>query len=235
MEFPIRTFAWWVRSAVAALLIVLCSPENSASPAQPGGYFEFNRKATVLVGSSEHYGALINAEFDPTRYLDEIQACGLNSVRVFSGTYRETIGSFGIFENTLAPLNVSFIAPWAKSDTSGESRYDLTKWNEVWVQHLRSFASEADKRGIVVELTLFCPYYDDSMWAVSPMNPANHVNGVGKKDTCFRTNNDLLPYQKALARKCAEELKEFKNVFFEIINEPYQGKVEEAWQRAIID
>lgn len=226
-----RTWAVSVRAILSGLLLVSCCPEKTP-PAPSGGYFEIDGKATLLVGSSEHYGALINAEFDFIRYLDEIRACGLNYVRIFSGSYRETTGSFGISENTLAPLDVGFIAPWAKAENG---RYDLTKWNEAWVLRLRSFVSEADKRGIVVELTLFCPFYDDRMWAVSPMNPANHINGAGNKDTCFRADSDLLPYQKSLARKCAEELKDSRNVFFEIINEPYQAKVDEAWQRAIID
>jgi len=219
-----------VSAALALLSLTTCSPAETKAP--KGGYFEMDGKEVVLVGSSEHYGALVNADFDFIRYLDETQACGLNYVRIFSGSYRETIGSFGIFENTLAPLNVSFIAPWGNSQ---EGRYDLTKWNEEWVNRLHSFVSEADKRGITVELTLFCPFYDDRIWEVSPMNPANHVNGVGQKDTCFRADSDLLPYQKALARKCAEELRDSRNVFFEIINEPYQAKVEDAWQREIID
>jgi hypothetical protein len=30
-----------------------------------------------------------------------------------------------------------------------------------------------------VELNLFCPMYEDKQWLLSPMNPANNVNGVG--------------------------------------------------------
>lgn len=231
MGFRMRTWAVSVRAIFSGLLLVSCCPEKTP-PVPTGGYFEIGGKATALVGSSEHYGALIHADFDPIRYLDEIQACGLNYVRIFSGSYRETNQSFGISENTLAPKDDLFIAPWAKAQ---DGRYDLTKWNDVWVQRLRDFVSAADQRGIVVELTLFCPFYDDSLWKVSPMNPANHIQGVGNLDTCFRADNDLLPYQKALARKCAEELRDSKNVFFEIINEPYQAKLDDAWQRAIID
>lgn len=223
---------WNPAMALGAALALLstCSPEQTKTPKV--GYFEKDGKEVVLVGSSEHYGALINADFDMVRYLDEIQSCGLNYVRIFSGSYRETTGSFGISANTLAPKDGSFIAPWAKAD---DGRFDLTKWNAAWIARLRSFMAEAEKRGITVELTLFCPFYDDSMWKISPMNPANHVNGVGNKDTCFRAGGDLLPYQKALARKCAEELKDSRNVFFEIINEPYQAKVDDAWQKEIID
>lgn len=217
-------------AALALLPAFPCMADESN--AARGGYFEKDGKELVLVGSSEHYGALIHAEFDFLRYLDEIRACGLNYIRIFSGSYRETSGSFGISANTLAPKDGSFIAPWART---ADGRFDLTQWNPDWIKRLKAIVTEAEKRGITVELTLFCPFYDDSLWKISPMNPANHVNGVGNKDTCFRAGGDLLPYQKALARKCAGELKESRNVFFEIINEPYQAKVDDAWQREIID
>ena len=66
-------------------------------------YFQFNGRSTVLVGSSEHYGALVNTDFDYLRYLDEVRACGLNYVRIFSGAYREMPDSFGIGNNSLSP------------------------------------------------------------------------------------------------------------------------------------
>src|SRR5690242_16291177 len=66
-------------------------------------YFQFRGKPAVLVGSGEHYGAVLNREFDYVRYLREIKAKGLNHTRLFSGTYREVPESFNITDNTLAP------------------------------------------------------------------------------------------------------------------------------------
>ena len=34
-------------------------------------------------------------------------------------------------------------------------------------------------RGVVVEMNLFCPFYEESQWALSPMNASNNVNGLG--------------------------------------------------------
>src|SRR5262249_43531244 len=76
-------------------------------------YFLFRDKPTILITSGEHYGAILNADFDYVRYLDELHAHGLNNTRTFVGSYREIPGSFGIGDNTLAPRPNRFFCPWA--------------------------------------------------------------------------------------------------------------------------
>lgn len=66
-------------------------------------YFEFRGKPAVLITSGEHYGAVINLDFNYTAYLDELVRHGFNLTRIFSGTYREVAGSFNITGNTPAP------------------------------------------------------------------------------------------------------------------------------------
>jgi hypothetical protein len=79
-------------------------------------YFLFRGKPAVLVTSGEHYGAVLNLDFDYGKYLDALAADGLNLTRTFSGSYVEPIGAFGIAENTLAPQPGRFLAPWARSE-----------------------------------------------------------------------------------------------------------------------
>ena len=50
--------------------------------------FLWRGKATFLLGSTEHYGALLNTAFDYERYFDEIASMGLNTSRIFA-FYRE--------------------------------------------------------------------------------------------------------------------------------------------------
>jgi hypothetical protein len=38
---------------------------------------------------------------------------------------------------------------------------------------------EAAARDVMVEVVLFCPFYRDSMWELSPLNAANNVNSLG--------------------------------------------------------
>lgn len=236
---------------MAALCRVLMCAAMAAAPVrgdealrlhpQNGRYFEIHGRAAVLVGSGEHYGAVIHTDFDYIRYLDETRACGLNLVRVFSGAYREIPGKFDIADNTLAVPAGRFLAPWARSTTPGAldggRKFDLTRWDAAYFHRLRDFVKQAGARGIFVEFTFFCPFYDEDLWNASPMNPANHINGAGAAGAaaCHRLDDDLLPYQKALVRKCAEELRNHPNVYFEIINEPYQGGVPLDWQHAMVD
>ncbi|MEZ5397646.1 MAG: hypothetical protein R2724_33395, partial [Bryobacterales bacterium] len=204
-------------------------------------YFEYKRKPTVLVTSGEHYGALFNSDFDFKTYFAELEIRGLNHTRVFAGTYFEVPGNFNIGDNTLAPAQGRFLGPWARSETPGAAdggaKFDLTRWDPAYFARLHELMKEAEQRGIVVELTLFCPYYNDTMWKVSPFNAANNVNGVGdvdRVDALTLKSAPLVEAQKAVARKIVSELHATPNLYFEICNEPYiRDLVSDDWQRQI--
>ncbi len=202
-------------------------------------YFLFRGKPTVVITSGEHYGAVLNLDFDYRRYFDTLKADGLNGTRIFSGTYVETGGNFGIAANTLDPAKGRFISPWARSTTDGYAdggaKFDLTRFDEAYVTRLRDVLKEASARGIIVELVLFCPLYEDSMWAVSPMNPVNNVNGfppIRRQDVLtLDKSGPLLAVQEAVARHLVAAVAGFDNVYIEICNEPYATQVPEDWQR----
>jgi hypothetical protein len=207
-------------------------------------YLEFRGKPVLLVGSGEHYGAVVNRDFDFVKYLAAVERDGQNYTRVFSGSYVEPPGAFNIASNTLAPAAGRFVSPWARSDVpgyaGGGTLFDLSRWDPAYFSRLKGFVGEASRRGVVVEFTLFCPMYEDMQWRLSPMNPANHVNGVS--GPVGRTNvftldrhGGLLPFQEALVRGVVEALKDFDNVILEICNEPYFGGVSLDWQRRIAD
>ncbi|MDQ3812348.1 MAG: hypothetical protein M3347_00185 [Armatimonadota bacterium] len=208
-------------------------------PANPH-YFLFRGQPAVLITSGEHYGAVLNLEFDYIPYLDELKAKGLNLTRTFSGTYREVPGNFGIQGNTLAPAPQRFICPWARSDTpgyaQGGNKFDLTRWDDAYFARLKDFVREAGARGIVVELVLFCPLYEDSMWNASPMKASNNVNGIGdvpRNEVLTLKHPTLVAVQDAVTHKIVSELKEFDNLYYEICNEPYIGGVTLEWQQHI--
>ncbi|QEH33352.1 hypothetical protein OJF2_18530 [Aquisphaera giovannonii] len=197
-------------------------------------YFVFRGKPTVLVTSGEHYGAVLNLDFDYRVYLDVLKRCGLNLTRTFSGTYREVPGSFRIRANTLAPAPGRFACPWARR---GE-KFDLDDFDEAYFERLKDFLAEAGRRGIVVEYVNFCPLYEEELWAASPMNGRNNVNGLGRcpRDEVFTLKHpELLKRQLAFVRKAVAELNGFDNLYFEICNEPYFGGVTLDWQRRVAD
>jgi hypothetical protein len=218
------------------------SPLLTLHPENPH-YFAFGGTPTVLIGSGEHYGAVLNLDVDYVRYLDALAAQGLNHTRTFTGVYCEPQGAFNIAANTLAPAPGRYSTPWARSDTpgyaNGGGKFDLQRWDEAYFARLRDFVAQAARRGIVVELALFCPFYEDSMWRLSPMHPANNVNGCGPTErTAVYTldgHGGLLAVQEALVRKIVTELNEFGNLYYEVCNEPYFGGVTMAWQQHLID
>jgi len=204
-------------------------------------YFLWRGRPTILISSAEHYGAVINLDFDYRKYLDTLAADGMNYTRVFSGAYVEPQGAFKIARNTLAPGPGRFLAPWPRSTQPGHpdggNKFDLKRWDDAYFARLKDFVSRAAARNIVVELTLFCPMYEEVQWSLSPMNTANNVNGVGAvgRNEVYTLDKDpaLLAVQEALTRKLVTELNGFDNLFFEIANEPYFGGVTMAWQHRI--
>ena len=217
-----------IRSAVA--ISIFCTmvagqeapirlhPENSR-------YFLWQGRATVLVASGEHYGSIVNPDFDFRKYLATIQAAGLNHTRVFLGDYVEGPESFGMVDNPLAPREGRFLAPWARSVTPGFARggnkFDLDQWDPAYFQRLHEFFEEAERRGIVVEAVLFFigPGYD-----FSPLNPKNNVNGatlIDGKRYLSLDNGNVLRRQEAYCRKLVRELNRHANVIFNLCNEPW--------------
>lgn len=200
-------------------------------------YFTYEDKPVVLITSGEHYGAVLNLDFDYVTYLETLSKDGLNLTRVFTGAYLEPLGAFNIGGNTLAPTFEKFICPWQRTESSGDTsgnKFDLTKWNETYFTRLKDFMREAEKRKVVVELALFCPFYEDAQWNLSPMNSTNNINGVGPVDRThvytLDKSNGLLEVHDALVRKIVSELKEYSNLIYEICNEPYFGGVSMEWQ-----
>jgi hypothetical protein len=205
-------------------------------------YLLLRGRPTVLIASGEHYGAVLNLDFDYRRYLDELQARGLNLTRTFSGTYREVAESFKIEQNTLAPGRGRFICPWVRSAEPGAgdggNKFDLTRWDPAYFARLKDFVAEAGKRGIVVELVLFSTIYDDNLWRVNPLNAMNSVGGIeeaGRLEVYTLKHPRLTAVQDAFVRKVVAELADFDNVYYEICNEPYFGGVTRQWTQRIAE
>jgi hypothetical protein len=118
--------------------------------------------------------------------------------------------------------------------TSGEHYGALM--NRDFKDCLNDFVSAASERGIVVEFVLFCPFYDDNLWEVSPMNARNNVNHVGimpRTEVYTLKHPSMMAIHQALVRKLVTELHRFDNLYQEICNEPYFGGVTLDWQARI--
>ncbi|HSA00854.1 MAG TPA: family 43 glycosylhydrolase, partial [Candidatus Paceibacterota bacterium] len=232
-----------------AVMLATMSASGAVPPAGPlrlhpdnPHYFDWRGKPTVLITAGEHYGAVLNLDFDYIAYLDELARCQFNLTRVFSGTYREVPGSFNLTGNTLAPASGRFLGPWARSDTPGVAdgghKFDLTQWDDRYFARLKDFIRQANQRGVVVELVLFCTMYDDKVWEASPMHARNNVNdigGVSKYEVYSAKDRPLFEVQQAVVRKLVTELNAFDNLYYEVCNEPYErGGLAESWNDGII-
>ena len=244
---------WTIRVALLAAFALIANPDAVTSaqsapapialhPDNPH-YFVWRTRPTILITSGEHYGAVMNLDFDYRTYLDTLAADGLNYTRVFSGAYVEPQGAFNIARNTLAPAAGRFLAPWSRSTQpgyqGGGNKFDLGAWSPEYFTRLKDLVAYASTKGVVVEITLFCPMYEEVQWTLSPMNASNNVNGVGavaRNDVyTLDKSGGLLNVQEALTRKIVTELNGFDNVFYEICNEPYFGGVTMPWQHRIAD
>jgi hypothetical protein len=206
-------------------------------------YFLWRGRPMVLIGSGEHYGALLNLDFDYRKYFDTLAADGMTLTRVFSGAYVEPEGAFNIARNTLAPSPGRFVAPWVRSDQpgygNGGNKFDLRRWDESYFSRLKALVAYGSERGVVIEFTLFCPMYEDKQWLLSPMNARNNVNDLGNVARLdvytLDKSGGLLGIQDALTRRLVTELNPMDNVIFEIMNEPYTRAVPMNWQRHIAE
>jgi len=224
------------RARIAGFLLSFAGIAGSAGPIRlhPKNphYFLFHDKAVALIASGEHYGAVLNGDFDYKRYLATLTADGLNYTRLFGGAYVEMPEkSFGILRNDLAPAPGRFIAPWARSETpgyaGGGNRLDLERWNAEYFTRFHDFLAEAARRGIVVEISLFSSHYSEMQWKLSPFNPANNVSGtdaIDWKKANTLENGNLLGYEERYVRKLVREANGFDNAIFEIQNEPWSDR-----------
>lgn len=198
-------------------------------------YFSYQGKPTVLITSGEHYGAVMNLDFNYKIYLKTLQKDGLNLTRTMTGAYFEPAGAFNISKNTLGPDKQKYLCPWMRIGT--DLKFDLTQWNPAYFARLKDFMTEAQKRGVIVELSLFCPFYEEMQWELSPFNSKNNVNGLGdipRTDVyTLDKNKGLLAVQEKMVRKLVNELKSFPNLIYEICNEPYFGGITLEWQAFI--
>ncbi len=201
-------------------------------------YLEIGGRPRVVVGSGEHYGSLLNADFDYRPYFEALGRYGLNQTRVFSGTYRERPGHFGIVGNTLAPRAGRFVCPWLET---APNRFDLERPNPDYFSRLRDLLEHAARHDVIVELVLFCFWYGDDHWSASPMHPSNTVQGIGPEDRelVFTVrDNPLLAVQERFVRDVVREVNGFANLYFEVCNEPYSrhdGTAYLEWQHSIVD
>lgn len=206
-------------------------PDNSR-------YLQYKGEPILLITSAEHYGGVLNLDFDYETYLNTLHREGMNYTRLFTGSYVEVPGSFGIGNNTLAPAVDRFITPWLRTEEEGvfqgEKKVDLDSWNPAYFDRFHSFMKLAESLEIIVEVTFFSSNYQDMNWERNPFNDANNINGLPKsldrKKANTPDNGKLLAYQKKMVAKIVQELNPYPNLIYELQNEPWSDNGEKVYR-----
>ncbi len=215
----------WVLPILLAGIAMRAQAQTVGIDARNPHYFSFQGKPVLLITSAEHYGAVVNGDFDFVRYLDALHGYGLNYTRIYPGYLFEPMGKF-MTGNTLGAKPASLVLPWARSKEPGYllsgNKFDLDKWNPEYFARLKSFIAEASKRGIVVEICLFNGQYSDT-WPMSPLHWENNIQGVGRvgfRDTQTLKDAQLVEREADYIRKIVAEVNTFDNVILEVCDEP---------------
>ncbi|MBI2497298.1 MAG: hypothetical protein HYV75_05045, partial [Opitutae bacterium] len=215
LSLALATAAWSAGSATDPIRL---HPENPRR-------FLFRGQPTVLLTVGESYGSLINGRFDFHPYFNVLAADGLNHTRVFAGTFRAAAPA----GTGLSPRGRhDAVLPWAWSDQPGGFdgvKFDLDRWNPAYFERLQALLTAAGERGIVVELVLFCSYYNDRQWDADPLNAANNIQGEGtlrdRREILTLRHPGIVARQRQLVDRLVRACRDFDNVYFEIANEGY--------------
>jgi len=208
--------------------------------------FQYKGKPFKILTSAEHYGAVLNADFNYDIYLQEMQRTGQNMTRVFT-FYREKSHSIpgpGNM-NTLAPTTQASVMPWERVSGHGKAadgldKFDLNKWNPAYFERLKDFVRKCADKGVVCEIVFFCNPYSQEKFDLFPCSKVSNVNGVGNdidNPRAFMTlgSPSIVAFQEQFVRKIVEELNEFDNVYYEICNEPnLYGNVSEEGEKKVV-
>jgi len=217
-----------MKNIIAFLALVFCF-SIAAKPIQQHPqnphYFQYKGEPVVLVTSAEHYGAIINPDFDFETYLQTLKEIGLNHTRVFMGDYVEPPNAFCIVHNTLSPAPGRFLPPWKRSDEPGYSlggnKFDLDEWNPDYFERAHKFFTLAEELDIIVEATFF---FEGPTVEHHPMHPSNNINNTtafkkGRYLTLY--NGNVLERQEEYCRKLVREFNRYDNIILNICNEPW--------------
>ncbi len=226
-----------VNTAILLMLTVPCLAEPVKVWQTNPHYFFYKDKPLVLITSDQHYGAVIDKDFDFDKYLEFLASHGMNLTRIYPGGMFEPPGKY-IAGSPLGPNPGRQILPWARSNQAGANpalaepcqpsyKFDLENWNPNYFTRLKTFVEMALRKNIIVEVAFFNGMYADC-WPLMAMYHGNNIQNVGQYEandcglftTMDSKNEGVVRYQKAYIAKITTELNGYDNVIFDLCDEP---------------
>jgi len=131
----------------------------------------------------------------------------------------------------------------------GLPRFDVTEWDPVYFNRLRTRVEAARDRGIYVSVMLFQGWSIETKggsvnpWPSHPFHPSNNINGINGD-----ANGDgeglevhslqvpaITEVQQAYVRRVIDTVNDLDNVLYEISNEDRVSAEDTAWQYSMIN
>lgn len=215
---------------VVSALACYCAPALGADeggPIQPyrenHWYWEYKGKPLVLIGGSDNDNLFQWTGEKLTEHLDLLASVGGNYVR-----------------NTMSDRDDGDVYAFKRIR---EGMYDLTKWNDAYLDRLTFFLDETAKRSIIVHLTLW-DHFDvsGSRWKRHPWNPKNNINfdeGIVADDEAFFAvgpddNQKVLHYKNQFIERLLAVTLDYDHVLYNINNESKMGGEWENYWAAFV-
>jgi hypothetical protein len=128
-------------SIVLPLILISCLKNYPPLSLHPDNqhYFLFRGKPAILVGSTEHYGAVMNLDFDYSMYLDEISDKGMNIAEPFQVICLNHRALLALQRTLLHPRG-GFICRGQEvtSPVSGWQQLIWMNWDEAYLKDFRT-------------------------------------------------------------------------------------------------
>jgi hypothetical protein len=212
----------------------------------------YRNRPVCLLTASEHYGGVINRNFDYQAYLDQMATEGLRLTRLFV-LFRELQTNLNPY-SPCKPESTDYVAPYLRTGPGLAldrlPKYDLEQWNPEFFARLHGFLGTAMDKGVIVELTLLSNVYSETVWALSPLHGDNNINSIGTVpwyDYMSTRHPALFNEQQRFIRKVLQEAAPYDNLIIEICNEPIGNFVQDgarlgpeptevdAWQQQLVE
>jgi hypothetical protein len=220
--------------------------------ASNGRYFENAAGQIVYLTGSHTWSNLQDngtvdppATFNYTAYLDFLTTRNHNFFRLWAWEQSKWTAEIAA-AYWIAPGPFKRTGPGVALD--GKPKFDLTQFDQVYFDRLRSRVQEAGARGFYVSVMLFDGWSVatkggfelNNPWRGHPFNAANNINGINGDtngdglglESHTLGNSTMTAHQEAYVRKVIDAVGDLDNVLYEISNESDPSS--KTWQYHMI-
>jgi len=199
------------------------------------------RQTDGVITSGEHYGAVLNLDFDYATYLNELESHKFNLTRTFPGFYVEPPGTFKLQEHT-RPGARTLICPGRAAATRlrhGGNKFDPQMGQGLFRPperlHGTSFEKGCGGRVEPVHALLRREHLE-----LSPVNGRNNIQmasgDIATHQRVYpRSRGGVLTIQETMVKKIGHRADGFDMSTTNYATNPYFGGVMLDWQSHMAD